>query len=201
MKPAPGTIGLSQIGGLLGKAINVGQALHGDPSGWTHAFVVVDDSRVIQAMPGGSEYGSLDFYLQPGNAVFLPGWPDVRGIPQERILSVAGSLLGKPYGFLDYASLAFYGWGIKLPLTRRRIQKKEYMICSQLVDEFFVRLGIQLFDDGRLPMDVTPGDIHIQWTKALSLGTIEGALTFGYAPTNNTPLIPVDPTLSTDPLL
>jgi hypothetical protein len=103
IKPKPGTIGLSIIGGFGGKLINVGQALHGDPSGWTHAFVVV---------------------------------------------------------------------------------------------EFFLRLGIPLFDDGRLPMDVTPGDLHIQWTKALSLSTIEGRVIFGYAPTDNTPISSVDPLVS-----
>lgn len=194
MRPKPGTIGLSVIGGVLGQAINVGQALHGDPSGWSHAFVVVDENRVIQAMPGGSVYGSLDYYLEPGNAVFLPGWPNVDGVSRESILEVADSLIGKPYGFLDYASLIFYGWGIKLPLTRRRIQSKGSLICSQLVDELFHRLGVELFDDGRLPMDVTPGDLHIQWTKSLSLASIEGTLIVEHPPiTDNTPITTIDP--------
>jgi hypothetical protein len=194
MKPQPGTIGLSVIEGFGGKLINVGQALHGDPSGWTHAFVVVDDNRVLQAMPKGSEYGSLDFYLEPGNAVFLPGWPAIEEWQAVRIPEVAESLLGVPYGFLDYLSLAFYGWGIKLPLTRKRIVGKGQMICSQLVDEFFARLGIPLFSDGRLPMDVTPGDLHIQWTKSLSLAAIEGALIIERPPvTDNVPIAEVDP--------
>jgi hypothetical protein len=193
IKPKPGTIGLSVIGGFGGKLINIGQALHGDPSGWTHAFVVVDDNRVIQAMPNGAEYASLDFYLLPGNAVFLPGWPDVRHVPVFDIATVAESLIGTPYGYLDYLSLAFYGWGIKLPMTRKRIVSKGSMICSQLVDEFFARLGVQLFDDGRLPLDVTPGDLHIQWTKALSLATIVGTIGITYAPTDNTPIATVDP--------
>jgi len=111
----------------------------------------------------------------------------------SEIPKVAESLIGKPYGFLDYLSLAFYGWGIKLPLTRKRIVSQGSLICSQLVDEFFYRLGIPLFDDGRLPMDVTPGDLHIQWTKALSLGAIEGRVIIGYAPTDNTPIANVDP--------
>jgi hypothetical protein len=196
IKPKPGTIGLSIIGGFGGKLINVGQALHGDPSGWTHAFVVVDNNRVLQAMPNGSSYGNLDFYLQPGNAVFLPGWPDVSAVPLLHMASVADSLIGIPYGFTDYLSLAAFGFGIKLPFTRKRIQDKGTMICSQLVDEFFLRLGIPLFDDGRLPMDVTPGDLHIQWTKALSLSTIEGRVIFGYAPTDNTPISSVDPLVS-----
>lgn len=197
IKPKPGTIGLSMIAGFGGKLINIGQALHGDPSGWTHAFVVVDDSRVIQAMPKGAEYGSLDYYLIPGNAVFLPGWPTIPKMDAINFTDVADGLIGTPYGFTDYLSLAFYGWGIKLPITRKRIISKGTMICSQLVDEFFARLDIPLFDDGRLPMDVTPGDLHIQWTKALSLATIAGTVGITYAPTDNTPLNTVAPTDST----
>ena len=34
------------------------------------------------------------------------------------------------------------------------------MICSQLVDEAYARAGVQLFDDGRLPGDVTPADLY-----------------------------------------
>jgi hypothetical protein len=33
------------------------------------------------------------------------------------------------------------------------------MICSQLVDEAYLRAGVHLFDDGRDPGDVTPGDL------------------------------------------
>lgn len=176
MIPKPGTIGLSRISGFLGKAISVGQALHGDPSGWTHAFVVVDEHRVIQAMPGGAEYGSLDFYMQPGNAVFLPAWP--APVSAADVARVADTLIGTPYGYLDYLSLIFYGWGIKLPFTRRRIVSRGTLICSQLVDELYARLGVPLFSDGRLPMDVTPGDLHIQWTMRLSELALEGTLRY-----------------------
>jgi len=181
------------IGGAVGKLINVGQALHGDPSGWTHAFVVIDEERVLEAQQPVSRYGSLDFYMTPGNAVFLPGWPTVQDT--SRIPEVAESLIGIPYSYLDYLSLAFYGWGVKLPFTRKRITGKGEMICSQLVDEFFRRLNVPLFDDGRLPMDVTPGDLHIQWTKAVSLALLDGApLSYYPMRTDNTPLntVPLD---------
>jgi hypothetical protein len=196
IKPKPGTIGLSMIGGTVGKLINVGQALHGDPSGWTHAFVVVDETRVLEAQQPVSRFGYLDFYMRPGNAIFLPGWPDVRHISPDKMLEIAVGLQGIPYSYLDYASLAFHGWGIDLPMTRKRITDTGHMICSQLVDEFFRRLGVQLFDDGRLPMDVTPGDLHIQWSKALSLALLNGTVGITYAPTDNTPLNTVSPTSS-----
>jgi hypothetical protein len=34
-----------------------------------------------------------------------------------------------------------------------------HLICSQLVDLCYLRAGAHLFDDGRLPGDVTPGDL------------------------------------------
>jgi hypothetical protein len=33
------------------------------------------------------------------------------------------------------------------------------MICSQLADEAAMRGGWHLFSDGRIPQDVTPGDL------------------------------------------
>lgn len=178
IRPTPGTIGLAKIPGPLGPVISVAQALAGDPSGWTHVFVVIDDDRVIQAMPSGAQYASLAFYLQAGRAVFLPGWPlltheQIAGVP-----AVAEQLIGTKYSFLDYLSLAAVGAGIRLPFTRRRVRSSGHMICSQLADELHLRLDSHLFDDGRMSMDVTPGDIHRQWTIQLS----DRALELGFLP-------------------
>jgi len=195
-KPAPGTIGLSKIDGMLGAAISFRQALHGDASGWTHAFVVVDDHRVIQAMPKGAEYADLDFYLQPDRAVFLHDWYTLTPTQVNNLQVEADRMIGARYGFLDYVSLIFYGWGVKLPLTRKRIQKTGQMICSQLCDELLRRVGVKLFHDDRLPMDVTPGDLHIQWTKHMSAKRINDILPYDgippYYPT--VPVSPIDPT-------
>lgn len=176
--PKPGTIGLCKIDGWVGRGIVLGQALSGDASGWSHAFLVVDGLKVIQAMPGGAEWASLDWYMQPGHAVFLPGWPDLSDTQRAFIPEVAAKLIGTPYSFLDYASLAALALQIPVPFTRRRVESSGHMICSQLVDEVFRRVGVQLFDDGRLPQDVTPGDIHQRWTQALS----ESALEYGFPP-------------------
>ncbi len=175
-KPKPGTIGLAKIGGALGAAIRAGQALSGDLSMWTHAFVVVDDERVIEAQPGGARYASLDHYMQPGQAVFLVGWYELNEAQVRELQAHAERLIGTPYSFLDYLSLAALSVGVKLPLTRRRVQSSGHLICSQLADLMLLNLGVHLFDDGRLSMDITPGDLHIRWTEALT----EKALRIGW---------------------
>jgi hypothetical protein len=167
-KPKPGTIGLAKIGGALGAAIRFGQGMSGDLSMWTHAFVVVDDERVIEAQPGGARWASLDHYLQPGQAVFLVGWYELNDSQIAGLQHEANRLIGTPYSFLDYLSLAALGVGIKLPLTRKRIASSGHLICSQLADYLLAYVNVPLFDDGRLPMDVTPGDLHIRWTEAVS---------------------------------
>jgi hypothetical protein len=182
--PLPGTIGLSKIGGALGKAIRIGQASTGDLSPWTHAFVVVDSTRVIEARPGGAGYASLEHYMRPGEAIFLPGWPYLTDEQRARVPEVAESLVGIPYGYLDYVSLA--AWRtlhLKLPLTRKRITSGGFMICSQMADALLSRLGVEVFDDGRESMDVTPGQLHLRWTEGLSQAAIE----FGFPPVPPTP--------------
>jgi hypothetical protein len=118
--PLPGTIGLSKIGGPLGAAIRFGQVATGDASPWTHAFVVVDDQRVIEARPGGAGWASLAHYMRPGEAVFLPGWPYLTDEQRAQVPEIAESMIGIPYGYLDYLSLiAWRTLHLKLRWTRR----------------------------------------------------------------------------------
>lgn len=182
--PLPGTIGLSKIGGPLGAAIRVGQAATGDLSPWTHAFVVVDDQHVIEARPGGAGWASLAHYMSPGQAIFLPGWPYLTDAQRARVPEIAELLIGTPYGYLDYVSLAAYRTlHLKLPLTRRRITSGGFMICSQLADQLLTMVGAEVFDDGRESMDVTPGQLHLRWTEGLS----EAAIEYGFPPVPPTP--------------
>ena len=171
--PPPGTIGLAKIGGLLGRSIRAGQVISGDISPWTHAFIVVDSERVIEAQPGGARYASLAHYMEPGQAKFLVGWPALTKAQQARVPELAERYVGTPYSFLDYLSLAAYSRGLKLPLTRRRIRSSGHLICSQLADVMMADLGVQLFDDDREPMDVTPGDIDYQHGVMLSAAAVE----------------------------
>lgn len=156
--PLPGTVGLSRIGGATGAAIWVGQLLIGDGAPVTHAFVVVSDTEVVQAMPGGAEIAPLADYLDRAGVWFTRSYP-LSGSQRAGIVDAARTLVGTPYSFADYLSLAAHRFRIPAPHLRRYIADSGHMICSQLVDECYLRAGVHLFADGRWPGDVTPGDL------------------------------------------
>lgn len=150
----PGTFGLSTIGGFTGFWVGLGQYIIGDGSRFSHAFIVLDDNMVMEARPGGAKMVPLSRYP---NAVFsrIPLTDEQRA----KIVQEARLLEGTPYSFLDYLALSLVHFGFKAKRLRKYIQNRRHMICSQLVDHVYQKAGVQLFDDGRLPQDVTPGDL------------------------------------------
>lgn len=182
----PGMFGLSRIGGLLGKLIAAGQAFSGDGSRWTHAFIVLDDETVIEAMPGGARIvpiadrlgheeiafsdGPIQEYMAEWlgglSAEFVDSLTDsgaltskVELIKREDVVERARALKGTEYGYLQYLALGLVSLGFEWEWLRRFIANRGRMICSQLVDETFRRAGIHLFKDKRMSQDVTPGDL------------------------------------------
>jgi uncharacterized protein YycO len=153
--PKPGDFGLSVIDGHVGWWINLGQAIIRDSSRYTHAFVVVDDGMVIEAKPGGAEKNPVAPYV--GKAIFSR--LDLTEEQRSRVIEEAKKLEGTPYSFLDYLALALLHFGIRPKRLRKYIADSGHMICSQLVDEAYLRAGVHLFSDGRDPQDVTPGDL------------------------------------------
>lgn len=154
-RPKPGDFGLSVTGGQIGWWINLGQAFIQDSSRYTHAFIVMDDSHVIESRAEGAVVGRLQGYI--GNAAFssLPLTDEQRA----RIVEEAQKLVGTPYSWLDYLSIGLLHFGLRPEWLRKYIANTGHMICSQLVDEAYKRAGIHLFEDGRDPQDVTPGDL------------------------------------------
>jgi uncharacterized protein YycO len=155
--PQPGDFGLTQISGHVGRAIRVGQWLNGDGfSDYEHAFVYLGHGGIVEAEPGGARLAPLSEYNARSIAWYRA--PDDKG---DRIGAIAGMLIGTPYSFADYAAIAAVR--LHLPLSSKLLHNyvanSGHMICSQLVDEAYKRAGVQLFDDGRLPGDVTPGDL------------------------------------------
>lgn len=151
----PGDIGLTRIGGVLGFFVSLGQHLAGDSSRYTHAYIVLDDETVIAAQPGGARIDNLSDYKN--KAVYLQR--DLTDEQRMTIVEEARSLEGLPYSFLDYLALALARFGIKPKWLQKYIADTGHMICSQLCDEVYRRAGIHLFNDGRLPQEVTPGDL------------------------------------------
>lgn len=151
----PGDIGLTSIGGWLGFWVSLGQHLAGDSSKYTHAYIVLDDETVIAAQPGGARIDRLSDYKNKAIYIQL----ELTDEQRAAIVAEARSLEGLPYSFLDYLALALARFGIKPKWLKKYIADTGHMICSQLCDEVYRRVGINLFNDGRLPQEVTPGDL------------------------------------------
>jgi cell wall-associated NlpC family hydrolase len=160
--PRPGDIGLTRIGGLTGVLVGLGQFIMRDASRYTHVFVVLNDNELIEAMPGGAIISPLEKYA--GTTKYgspVAAYLDIKLTDQQRasIVENARQLEGVPYSFLDYVALALERLGIKWKWLENYVTSTKHMICSQLADEAYKRAGVHLFEDGRLPQKVTPGDL------------------------------------------
>lgn len=166
-----GDVGFSVIPGRVGGIVSFGQwlidlvaLLRGLPvegSWFTHAYIVVaalpgGDAEILEAMPGGARRVRIG-----GGGRIGPGYGWARlslSDAQRAVLSPATiALVGTPYSILDYVSIALLHLGLPRAIVARRVTDSGHMICSQLVDHVLCRVGVQLFADGRLPQDVTPG--------------------------------------------
>lgn len=150
-----GDFGLAQIKGPLGVFISFCQWLTGDASRYTHAFVVIDDDWAVEARPWRS--GFVKYRERWPEAVFS----HLELTPRDRdnIALHAMTLVNRTYNWLDYLALALAAAHIRPKWLRKYIGDSGHLICSQLVDLAYLNAGVHLFDDGRLPMDVTPGDL------------------------------------------
>lgn len=152
----PGTIGLVPMGGAGGKLIRFGQFLNGDGSGdFEHALVWLGNGEVIEAEPGGARVVPLRYrgvWWCDGIAALLPFKADVAG--------AADGLKGVPYSWLDYGALFTRRLRVPVPGLKAYIAASGHLICSQLCDELYLRLGAHVFDDGRWPGYVTPGSLY-----------------------------------------
>lgn len=155
--PMPGDFALTKISGAVGAGIKVGQWLNGDGAPVEHAFVYVGEGWIVQAMPGGAQYVPLSYAPEP--VVWSTGKIPLDDRTRTAITSNALSLVGTPYSFADYGSLALARFHVRPSWVRDFVADTGHLICSQLVDECYLRAGVHLFDDGRIPGDVTPGDL------------------------------------------
>lgn len=158
-KPLPGMIGLTQIAGDVGAGIRFGQWLNGEGfADWEHAFVYLPGNNVLEAEPGGARIVPLvypNIYWCTGIYKLLPP-----ATTATELGHIAESLKGTPYSFLDYAYLAAHRLHIPAPGLKNEIASDGHMICSQLADEFYLRLGAHVFADNRWPGYVTPASLY-----------------------------------------
>lgn len=173
--PQPGAIILTRIQGPVGWLVWALQAINGDLSKWTHAMIMLDDGNVWECQPGGSvftkwsKYENRKFavvkYRQRNKTMDGTGIHELEPLnltPEERadVVQAARDFgLGVGYGWTTYLYLAAYRIGIRPRWLKARVQNAEHLICSQGVDEVYNLADLHLFHDGRMPYDVTPGDL------------------------------------------
>jgi hypothetical protein len=158
--PGVGDFGVVAIPGRMGKLIRIGQWLNGDGyNDYEHAFVVdkwIGGGQVIEG-PSVRRWRQ-----QRSPPIRTPRYYSCPEESREAVADAAVSLIGRRYSWADYLALAavrFHLDTIAHPL-RQYVESSGRLICSQLVDYAYQLAGVQLFDDGRIPGDVTPGDLY-----------------------------------------
>lgn len=155
--PRPGDIGLTQIGGLLGVFVTLGQWINGDLSPFTHAFIYLGGGEVMEGQPGGARISPLSRYAD--KYVRYSRWVPLTDEERANIVKVALVMRGTPYSYADYLALALVRLHIRPKRLLDYVASSNHMICSQLVDYVYCKAGVHLFSDGRPSQDVTPGDL------------------------------------------
>ena len=146
----PGQYGTVRTGGWAGHAIRIGTH-----SPVNHAFIYIGGTSIVEAQPHGAQYAHINDYADIH-------WSDpaLTAGQGEHIAYEAELLIGTPYGWPDIAALSLACLGIKPRPIAQYIENQHRLICSQLVDRAYALAGVQLFNDGRLSGQVTPGDLY-----------------------------------------
>lgn len=121
---------------------------------YSHVRLVVDeDGRTLSALDEGAVWEDM---VYDGDLVVSPPLTDAQ---REQIAAVAQDLHGAPYARLGFVLVGLARLGLRTPWLSRELDRPDRLICSQLVDLAWRRVGFHAFDDGRQPQDVTPGDL------------------------------------------
>src|SRR5579859_4753074 len=103
--PAPGTIGLTQISGEVGRLIEFGDFLNGQGfRDWEHAFLLGPDGSILEAEPGGARIGHVSQYADIYWCTAIAAQYS-EGKLQAIWDNAVAKYEGVGYSFLDYLAL------------------------------------------------------------------------------------------------
>lgn len=170
---APGDLMFSTIAGIGGKLIAWGEKINDPDVTWEVAreiqhVGVISQSwptlKLVQAMPDGAEEVPVSADYWTDEQIYVRVAVPVEWMARLDIADEARRFIGVPYSFLDYAALAGRHILRKTPRDRtwldRYVSSTKRMICSQLADQAMCNAGFHVFDDGRIPQDVTPAALY-----------------------------------------
>lgn len=167
-RPRPGDFCCVPVSGPVGFGITVGQWLDGD------AFQFYDHTEVyVGKADAAGPYGyTVSTYPSgPGKrALPCPAWElpgslwssgliDLTGTQRTGITAWAVQHQDVRYSFADYGALVLHAAHVNAGWLRRYIASTRHQICSQYVDTAYAENNVHLFDDGRWPGYIKPGDL------------------------------------------
>jgi uncharacterized protein YycO len=125
-------------------------------SRYNHAFIYVGNGQVIEGRPAGAGYANLSAYPD-----VLWSTVPLNPLEREHIVAAAVKVIGTPYSWVDCVAIGIadlVGW--RAPQSvHDRLNRRDRLMCSQLVDSCYLAAGVHLFTDGRVPGDVAPSDL------------------------------------------
>jgi uncharacterized protein YycO len=151
-QPIPGTYACVRTGGFLPWLIRLGTR-----SSYNHAFIVVDDTRIIEADPGGARWNTLDAYA--GHQLVYNNNEPITDDQRKQVVARAETFIGTPYGWTDIARLSLRSLGLNWAWLTARADKDKAVICSQLVAICGDSAGLDWNCGRDTPAAVTPGDL------------------------------------------
>ena len=158
----PGDFYLTRIGGATGVFITLSQWAIGDLSRYSHAGIYLGPcfndgyDYVAEAMPGGLQINKLDKYH--GKELVHSDF-DLTDGQRMRIVDLALSKEGTPYSYLGYLYVGLSAFKHCPQWVKNQVSSSDALFCSQFVDWCYNQAGVKLFDDDRIYLDVTPGDL------------------------------------------
>jgi cell wall-associated NlpC family hydrolase len=156
----PGDFYLTRISGFTGAGITLAQWAIGDLSRYTHAGIYLGEidgvPMVAEAMPGGLQINPLSKYH--GKELVHSSF-ELTTEQRHTIVSLATLKEGTPYSYLGYLYVGLSAFKHCPQKIKDLVSSSDALFCSQFVDWAYSQAGVGLFDDGRIYLDVTPGDL------------------------------------------
>jgi hypothetical protein len=154
-EPRIGDFGVVATGGIISWLIRLFTF-----SRYNHAFIVGPRGQIVEAQPGGARIGNISDYPKAKyshGAIFASTRAKIWDNAVSFTTANGGKGIG--YGWADDAALGLRFFGIWIPWINFQIARQDRLQCAQLVDYAYSLAGVTLFDDGRVPMSVDPGDL------------------------------------------
>ncbi len=156
----PGDFYLTRIGGFTGVGITLAQWAIGDLSRYSHAGIYLGEvdgvPMVAEAMPGGLQINPLNKYH---GKELVHSTFELTSDQRAEIVRLSLAKEGTPYSYLGYLYVGLSAFKHCPQWVKDQVSSSDALFCSQFVDWAYNGAGVKLFDDDRIYLDVTPGDL------------------------------------------